>query len=163
MKTHNLTQGSPEWLAYRSTHFNASDAPAMLCVSPYKTRTELLHELHTGLSPEIDAATQRRFDAGHAAEAAARPLAESEIGEDLYQIVGSLEIDGLPLSASFDGLTMAEDIVWEHKLMNVNLAESLADGVIPDSYHPQLEQQLMVSGAGKALFMATSPDRTAME
>ena len=67
MKTHSLLQGSPEWLAYRSTHFNASDAPAMLGVSPYKTRTELLHELHTGLSPEIDAATQRRFDLGHAA------------------------------------------------------------------------------------------------
>jgi len=163
MRTHSLLQGSPEWLAYRSTHFNASDTPAMLGVSPYKTRTELLHELHTGLSAEIDAATQRRFDLGHAAEAAARPLAESEIGEDLYPVVGSLEIDGLPLSASFDGLTMAEDIVWEHKLMNVNLAESLADGIIPDIYHPQLEQQLMVSGAKKALFMATSADKTAME
>jgi len=163
MITHSLIQGSPEWLAYRSTHFNASDAPAMLGVSPYKTRAELLRELHTGLSPDVDAATQRRFDAGHAAEAAARPLAESEIGEDLYPVVGSLEIEGLPLSASFDGLTMAENIVWEHKLMNVNLAESLADGIIPDQYAPQLEQQLLVSGATKALFMATSADRTAME
>ena len=159
MKQHNLTQGSPEWLAYRATHFNASDAPAMLGVSPYKTRTELLHELHTGLSPEVDKATQRLFDAGHAAEAAARPIAEREIGEDLYPVVGS---EG-KLSASFDGLTMDESIAWEHKLMNVGLAESLANGIIPDSYHPQLEQQLMVSGAEKVLFMATSPDRTAME
>jgi predicted phage-related endonuclease len=131
----------------------------MLGVSPYKTRTELLHELHTGISPEVNTATQRRFDSGHAAEAAARPVAEREIGEELYPVVGS---EG-KLSASFDGLTMDGRIVWEHKLMNVDLADSLANGIIPDSYHPQLEQQLMVSGAEKALFMATSPDRTAME
>lgn len=159
MITHNILQGTPAWLAYRLQHFNASDAPAMLGVSPYKTRTQLLHELHTGIAPEVDTATQRRFDAGHSTEARARTLAEEIIGEELYPVTGS---EG-KLSASFDGLTMDERIVWEHKLMNVTLAESLADGVIPDSYHPQLEQQLMVSGAEKALFMATSLDQTAME
>lgn len=159
MKTHSLIQGSPEWLAYRAQHFNASDAPAMMGCSAYKTRTQLLHEIHTGLVPEVDAGTQSRFDAGHAAEAAARPLAEEIIGEELYPVTGS---EG-KLSASFDGLTMGENIVWEHKLMNVALADSLANGIIPESYHPQLEQQLMVSGADKALFMATSLDRTAME
>ena len=163
MKTHNLLQGSAQWHAYRATHFNASDAPAMLGISPYKTRSQLLHEIKTGLSPEVNPATQRLFDSGHDAEAAARPIAEREIGEDLFPQVGSLDVDGLPLSASFDGLTMDDSIVWEHKLMNVDLADSLANGIIPDSYHPQLEQQLMVSGAEKALFMATSADRTAME
>lgn len=159
MKTHDLVQGSQAWHAYRHAHFNASDAPAMLGVSPYKTRSQLLHELATGQVPAVDPATQRRFDAGHAAEAAARTVAEREIGEDLFPIVGS---EGR-LSASFDGLTMDDRIVWEHKLMNVDLADSLSRGIIPDQYHPQLEQQLMVSGAEKALFMATSPDRTAME
>ena len=159
MKTHDLIQGSAQWLAYRTQHFNASDAPAMLGVSPYKTRSQLLHELHTGLTPEVDQATQRRFDDGHAAESAARPMAEEIVGQDLYPVVGS---DG-ELSASFDGLVMDESIVWEHKLMNVDLAYSLADGVIPDQYHPQLEQQLLVSGAEKVLFMGTSLDRTAME
>lgn len=159
MKTHDLIQGSTQWLAYRTQHFNASDAPAMLGVSPYKTRSQLLHELHTGLTPEVDQATQRRFDDGHAAESAARPMAEEIVGQDLYPVVGS---DG-ELSASFDGLVMDESIVWEHKLMNIDLAYSLADGVIPDQYHPQLEQQLLVSGAEKVLFMGTSLDRTAME
>ena len=163
MKTHNLIQGSAQWHAYRATHFNASDAPAMLGISPYKTRSQLLHEIKTGLSPEVNPATQRLFDSGHDAEAAARPIAEREIGEDLFPQVGSLDVDGLPLSASFDGLTMDDSIVWEHKLMNVDLADSLARGIIPDSYHPQLEQQLLISGAEKALFMATSPCKTAME
>ena len=159
MKQHNLIQGSPEWHAHRANHFNASDAPAMMGCSPYKTRTQLLHEKHTGVTPEVDAATQRRFDAGHAAEAAARPCAEEVIGEDLYPVVGTTG----NLSASFDGMTMDGAIVWEHKLMNVALADKLASNIIPDQYHPQLEQQLMVSGAEKALFMATSSCRTAME
>ena len=159
MKQHNPVQGSPEWHAHRANHFNASDAPAMMGCSPYKTRTQLLHEKHTGVTPEVDAATQRRFDAGHAAEAAARPCAEEVIGEDLYPVVGTTG----NLSASFDGMTMDGAIVWEHKLMNVALADKLASNIIPDQYHPQLEQQLMVSGAEKALFMATSSCRTAME
>lgn len=159
MQIHNLIQGSKEWHAYRAQHFNASDAPAMLGVSPYKTRNQLLHELHTGMAPEVDPGLQRLFDAGHAAEAAARPLAEEIIGDDLYPVTGSLG----ELSASFDGLTMDGRIAFEHKLLNVDLAESLARGVIPDSYHPQMEQQLLVSGAEKVLFMATSADRTAME
>ena len=159
MTIHTLVQGSPEWHAYRAQHFNASDAPAMLGVSPYKTRNQLLHELHTGITPEVDPAMQRLFDTGHAAEAAARPLAEEIIGEDLYPVVGSLG----ELSASYDGLTMDGRIVFEHKLMNLDLAQSLANGIIPDSYHPQMEQQLLVSGAAKVLFMATSADRTAME
>lgn len=163
MKTHNLLQGTPAWHAYRTTMYNASDAAAMLGVSPYKTRTQLMHEQYTGITPEIDAQTQSRFDAGHAAEAAARPRAEEEIGEDLYAVVGSLEVEGLPLSASFDGLNMEGTVVWEHKLLNVALAESLSMHIIPEQYLPQLEQQLLVSGATKALFMATSADRTAME
>ena len=75
MKVHDLIQGSPEWLSYRTEHFNASDAPAMMGVSPYKTRTQLLHEMHTGIAADVDEATQRRFDDGHRVEALARPLA----------------------------------------------------------------------------------------
>ena len=65
MKIVQLTQGTPSWHAHRAQHFNASDAPAMMGVSPYKTRSELLHELATGMVPEVDASTQCRFDDGH--------------------------------------------------------------------------------------------------
>ena len=53
MKILDLIQGSPEWLAHRATHFNASDAPAMMGCSPYKTRAQLLREMHTGVVPEV--------------------------------------------------------------------------------------------------------------
>ena len=154
MKTHNLTQGTPEWHAYRAEHFNASDAPAMLGISAYESRTELLHRLATGIAPEIDAATQRRFDDGHRFEALARPIAESIIGEELYPVVGS---EG-KLSASFDGLTIDETICFEHKTLNGKLRNIQSSDELPAQYHAQIEQQLMVSGANKCLFMASKWD-----
>lgn len=155
MKTHSLLQGSPEWLAYRAQHFNASDAPAMMGCSAYKTRTQLLHEMHTGLTPDVDAATQRLFDAGHRYEALARPVAETIIGMDLYPVTGSSG----KLSASFDGLSMCETTAFEHKTLNAELSAVMlphATGLdLPLMYRVQMEQQLMVSGAERCLFMAS--------
>jgi putative phage-type endonuclease len=155
MQLHNLTQGSPEWHAYRAQYFNASDAPAMMGCSPYKTRTQLLHEQHTGMTPEVDAAQQRRFDDGHRYEALARPLAEEFIGQDLYPVVGS---EGR-YSASSDGLTMDETIGFEHKTLNDDLRAVLVDGCtgadLPMHYRVQMEQQLMVFGSERILFMAS--------
>ena len=155
MERHNLIQGSPEWLAFRKDHFTASDAPAMLGISPHKTREALLREKTTGIRPEVDAAAQRRFDEGHRIEALARPLAEKELAEELYPITGS---NG-KLAASFDGLTMLEDVVWEHKTLNQSLREVMqpkATGQdLPEHYRAQLEHQLMVSGASRALFTAS--------
>ena len=156
MKTLNLKQGTPEWLKTRLKHYTASEAAAMLGVSQYMSRNELLRLKKTGIQHDVDDATQARFDAGHASESCARQIAERMIGEDLYNVTGTAEIDGIPLLASFDGLTLMEDVVWEHKLLNDNLRESLRQRTIPDQYHPQLEQQLMVSGANRALFMTSS-------
>ncbi len=155
MKTLNLIQGTPEWAAHRATHYNASDAPAMMGCSPYKTRTQLLHEKHTGLTPDVDPATQRRFDDGHRFEALARPLAEKIIGETLYPITGS---EG-KLSASFDGLTMDYSVAFEHKTLSEVLRYTPWDEGngehLPMMYRAQMEQQLMVSGAERVLFMAS--------
>lgn len=152
MQTLDLLQGSPEWVAVRAKHFTASEAPAMLGLSKYVTRAELLRQKATGFVEEVGASKQRLFDAGHAAEAAARPIAERLIGEDLFPVTGSAEIDGLPLLASFDGLTMCEDVCWENKLWNDDFAQQARDSIVPDTHWPQLEQQLLLSGAGKVLF-----------
>ena len=164
MKLHQLIQGSADWHAHRATHFNASDAPAMMGCSPYKTRSQLLHEMHTGLVPEVDAATQRRFDDGHRFEALARTLAEAIIEDELYPVVGSRD----EYSASFDGLTMDRKIGFEHKTLNNELRSTFAaiDNVdwntefeagytLPLMYRVQLEQQCMVSNWSRILFMAS--------
>lgn len=160
MKIHDLIQGSPEWLAYRAEHFNASDAPAMMGCSVYKSRAELLREIHTGLAAPVDAGTQKRFDNGHRLEELARPLAEEFIGAELYPVTGS---NGR-LSASFDGLTMDESTAFEHKALNAGLRAAMRqeDGngneFLPLMYRVQMEQQLLVSGAERVLFMASKWD-----
>lgn len=158
MQLHNVPQGSAEWHALRAqpNTFTASEAPAMMGASKYMTRADLLRQKHTGLVADVDAAKQRLFDAGHATEAAFRPIAEEIIGDDLYPCTGSIEIDGLKLLASFDGLTMDRKTGFEHKLFNDNIAASLQfDGEPSSSYYWQLEQQLLVSGAEKILFVTS--------
>lgn len=155
MKIINAAQGSDEWLAIRAKHFTASEAPAMMGASKYMTRNELLKQKATGIVPEASEAKQRVFDEGHQAEADARPHAEALIGDELYPVTAMAEIDGLPLLASFDGLTMDESIAWENKLWNVELANSIHGREIPPHYYWQLEQQLLVSGAEKVLFMTS--------
>lgn len=155
MQIVKLIQGTPEWHAHRAKHFNASDAPAMMGFSSYKTRGQLLQQLKTGITPEVDAATQRRFDEGHKYEALARPLAEKAIGDELFPCVG---VDG-KYSASFDGITVDGAAIFEHKTLNNRLrflTDNHTGADLPEEYRVQMEHQLMVSGATGALFMATS-------
>lgn len=156
MQTLNgVLQGSPEWLTARSKHFCASEAAAMMGVSRYTTRTELLRQKATGLSEEVGAEKQRLFDRGHAAEAMARPIAEQIIGEELSPVVGVKDVEGLPLLASLDGMTFIGDVIWENKLPNVSLIEQVQRDQLESHYWAQLEHQLLVSGATRVLFTAS--------
>ncbi|WP_310637606.1 YqaJ viral recombinase family protein [Delftia acidovorans] len=165
MQIVNLTQGSPAWHQHRAQHWNASDAPAMMGCSSYKTRSELVRELATGIAPEADAATERRFADGHRFEALARPLAEEIIGEELSPCVGT---EG-KLSASFDGLTFMSDTAFEHKSLNDRLRavmyKDCTGADLPLQYQVQMEQQAAVAGCERILFMATkwAPDGTLLE
>lgn len=161
MEILNLIQGTDEWVAHRKKSLNASDAPAMMGCSSYKTRDQLIAERATGIIPEVDAMTQRLFDSGHRFEGLARPLAEKIIGEYLYPCTGLM--DGTRLSASFDGLTMLEEVAFEHKRMNSRLRDVLSTpgctgADLPMEYQIQMEQQCAVSGCERVLFMASDWD-----
>lgn len=149
---HNLLQGSDDWHAFRFDHHGASEAAAMLGLSKKVTRSELVRMKATGLAKEFsDWVQENILDYGHEVEALARPFAERIIGDDLYPATLSLGRE----SASCDGLNMAETIGFEHKQWNAELAASVRAGVLPDEHQPQVQQQLMVTGAEKWLFMAS--------
>ena len=152
MKILELVQGSQEWHDVRAKLFTASEAPAMMSVSKYMKRSELLKQKATGITPEVTPAQQRIFDKGHAAEASARPVAEKIINDELFPVTGQLEETSY--LASFDGITMMEDVIWEHKLINNDLRNATAK-TLDEHYKVQMDQQLMVSGANKCLFMAS--------
>jgi putative phage-type endonuclease len=159
MKIHNVQQGSVEWHNLRGSHYTASEAPAMMGVSKYMSRSELLKQDAIGIIPEVDAATQRRFNNGHAAEAGAREIAEEIIGQNLFPATVSEEVDGLPLLASLDGMTLDGEILWEHKLWNEELAQQVRDGNLHPMYLWQMCQQMLVTGAKKTLFMCSDGTR----
>lgn len=151
MKIHNVAQGSAEWLALRAQYRTASEAPAMMGASKYQTRTDLLAAKKTGISPDVTPSQQFIFDKGHATEAMARPLAEALIGEELYPIVAT-EGD---LLASMDGATMLGETLFEHKLWNESVVAQVKAGDLAPHYYWQLEQQLLVSGAERVIFVCS--------
>lgn len=155
MKVHNVHQGSPEWLALRASHFTASEAPAMMGASKYQSRADLLTQKKTGLVPEVNPAQQALFDRGHATEAMARPLVEELIGDELFPVVGT---EG-NLLASMDGATVMCDTLFEHKLWNEKLANQVRAGELDPHYYWQLEQQLLVSGAERVIFVCSDGTR----
>jgi predicted phage-related endonuclease len=147
-----LKQGSELWQQVRLNHFTASESCAMMGASKYQTRDALLKLKATGIAPEVTDAQQVLFNKGHAAEAAARPIIEAIIGQEFYPVTGSLEVEGLPLLASFDGITLDETIVFEHKLWNQKLSAAVHNDDLEPHYFWQLEHQLLVSGAEKIVF-----------
>lgn len=156
MKVVELIQGTPEWHAHRAQHLNASDAPAMLGASTNHSRTDLIRELAAGVPREFsDFVQERVIDPGHEFEAQARAIAEQLVGEDLYPVTG---VAG-KYSASFDGLTLLEDIAWEHKRLNQTLRDAMFDGCtgtdLPLMYQIQMEHQAMVSQCERVFFMAS--------
>ena len=81
------------------------------------------------------------LDKGHEAEASIRPYVEEVIGQPLYPVTVT---NGGKESASLDGMTMDEEIGWEHKQWNEALAEAVRNNVLPEEHYPQVQQQLMM-------------------
>ncbi|EPC6134731.1 YqaJ viral recombinase family protein [Vibrio cholerae] len=152
MKILDLVQGTQAWLDARLQLRTASEAPAMMGESKYISRDQLLDH-KKGWTSIVNEFVLKLYAEGHEAEEKARPIAERILGEELSPICGQQE-DSL-LMASFDGITMFGDVLFEHKLWNKTLAENVMNNVLEPNYYWQLEQQLMVSGAQKVLFMVS--------
>lgn len=147
-------QNSQAWQEWRAGVYGASDAAAMLGISPYKSRDALLHEKATGKTAPVSEWMQGLFAAGHAAEAAIMDELEESVGEPLYNLVG--EIDNR-IAASFDGITYDHKTIIEHKLLrNSNASrkrfDMAAHGELAEHDMAQVQQQLLVSGAERCLF-----------
>ncbi len=161
MKEHTVEQGSPEWLALRQNYFTASEAPAMMGDSTFTTRDQLLHQKKTGSVPEVGEFLQKKFDEGHAAEESARPLADAIVGSPLFPTTGTVTVDGLPLLASFDGITF-DNTKWSLNTSCWNPRSWLgmiraARTLMGSAYFWQLEQQLLVANEAERVFCLSAP------
>lgn len=154
MNVLNLTQGSDEWKKARLSYLCASEAPAMMNCSKFMSRNQLLDLKKGWINNPIGAFKQAIIDKGHEFEDAAREILEFEIFEELLPVVGFVEIEGLKLFSSFDGLS-ENGYLWEHKGWNAILGENVKNGVIEEHYYWQLEQQMLIAGVDQANFMVS--------
>ena len=152
METHNLVQGSEDWHKFRMTHFGASEASAMLGISPYLTRNELLRYKAIGKSKEYSDYVQKNIlDYGHEVEAMARAILEESMGEELFPATCSEN----EFSASCDGITIDYSTAFEHKQFNESLFSLVESGIVPDHYYAQCQQIMLVTGAEKVIFVCS--------
>lgn len=160
MQIHPLEQGTEAWNQFRLTHYGASEAAAMLGLSKKASRAELLRLKYLGDAKQFsDWVQENILDRGHEVEALARPLVEDLIGEELYPTTCSAQLmpdwASYEMSASCDGLTIGEDVAFEHKQYNAELFASVSAGIVPEEHMPQCQQVLMVTGAKHLLFVVS--------
>lgn len=150
-----VEQGNEEWLNIRKSWVGgASEAPAALGVSKYKSRSKLIEE-RLGFGEEITDFQKKKFQEGHGSEEKARKVLEIERMEDFPPAIFKVEVEGLILGASLDGLSEDGTTIFEHKLYNKDLAANLKRGLIDPHYSIQLDQQLLCSGAEEVLFITS--------
>ncbi|MBW9334547.1 endonuclease [Herbaspirillum sp. RU 5E] len=164
MQIHPLEQGTEAWDQFRLTHYGASEAAAMLGLSKKASRAELLRLKYLGDAKQFsDWVQENILDRGHEVEALARPLVEEMIGEELYPTTCSAQLmpawASYEMSASCDGLTIGEDLAFEHKQYNADLFASVSAGIVPEEHLPQCQQVLMVTGAQELYFVVSDGTR----
>lgn len=161
MRQLNLTQGSDEWKAVRGKYLTASEASMIMDCHAQVSRAELLRMKATGTEQEFSQwFSERVLENGHRVEALARPIIEARIGEELFPVVGVDDTD--TYLASFDGITLVGDTVWECKQWNQEKAADVKNQRVPICDYWQVVHQLMVSGADKGIYTVTdgTPENT---
>lgn len=161
----HIEQNTPTWEVWRQTRFGASDAAAMLGISPYKTRAQLLREKQ-GVSTKISDYQRELYAAGHAAEKAILPHLEDIAGQPITPCVYEGEDR---IAASLDGINFEGTLIIEHKLLRDSGAsrkrfDMATRGELTAHDMAQVQQQLMVSGAEKCWFVVSdgTPDNMAI-
>ena len=141
-----LTQGSPEWHAYRLSRRNASESAAVLGISPWMTPYQLWL-VKTGRSvTKVTHAMQRGTDM--------EPMARAAYEEKTGLVMQPLVLESQGYSASLDGMTLEGDLVLEIKCplrgTRSDLWLDVSAGQVPKHYAIQVQHKLMVSGAALA-------------
>lgn len=148
MRTTDLIQRTPAWLAWREQGISASDAGAVLGLSPYKTPWRLWAEKSGLLRPE-DLSSNPLVQRGIALEDQARGDFEERHGTILLPLCGEAEEHPV-IRASFDGIDdtgrpVEIKVPSEQTYLQI-LEQGRASGAY-ELYWPQVQCQLFVAGA----------------
>ena len=146
----SLAQNTPEWLAKRKSFIGASDASAIMGVSPWKTAYTLWQEKLDLVNSPAMTDTMKR---GHDLEEHGRRYFENVMKMSLSpKVVFSNK--HYFMMASLDGITEDGKIACEIKCPGHADHEIAKEGEIPPKYIPQLQHQLAVTGLDKMYYVS---------
>lgn len=133
-----MEQGSAAWLKWRQEGIGGSDAASIMGVSPYRTVLQIYEDkLGIGKPFVPNWATNR----GHELEPEAR--ADYELRYQIFAPPALAIHKEYPwLRASLDGYNEELGIILE-----IKCGSGKDHGTVPEKYFPQLQHQLMVTGA----------------
>lgn len=156
MKLVTLRQRSPEWLRWRSQGIGGSDAAAVVGLSPWTTRFQLLQEKVAALR----GAEPKSFDSF--AMARGRRL-EPVVAQAYRDITGfdaadcCAEHDTLPyVRASYDGYVASHNLPVEIKCPNRQSHLEALSGKVPAYYVPQCHHLMAVCGSLRLHYVSYS-------
>ena len=151
-----MEQRTAEWHALRKTKIGASDASAILGMSPYKTAYDLWLEKTSPMieQPHINPYMQRGIDL----EPEALKVFEAETGYLMTPKVLISEKNDFMI-ASLDGYEFDGKTAVEIKCPGKKDHEcAYYDGKIPEKYIPQLQHQLAVTGLDSMFYFSYTPE-----
>ena len=150
-----LTQGTPEWLAWRRLGIGASDAPTILGENPWKTADALLQERLGEPKEFVPNAAMMR---GTALEPEARARYIAVTGIEVAPVC--LQSTHFPwLRASLDGFTCDGSAAVEIKCGESVYRRTAQHNAVPDYYYGQLQHALAVTGLQSIDFFCYLPGR----
>jgi putative phage-type endonuclease len=138
------------WEQWRNEGIGSSDAPVIMQRSPWKTPYQLWEE-KTGLRTfeSTNWATQR----GHRMEPMARAHIEFMLDREFPPVLAEHPTFNF-LRASLDGYCKETNTILEIKCPGAEDHAKAREGNVPEKYYPQLQHQLLVTGAEKAIYLS---------
>lgn len=137
-----MEQNTDSWLEWRRKGIGASDAPIIMGVSPWKTPHQLWEE-KMGLTQSQGSYITEK---GHAMEPKAKANFELEQDDDFPTML-AVNTNHNWLRASLDGFNKEKNEIVEIKFSGKEDYENAKKGEVPAKYWPQIQHQLLVTGA----------------
>jgi putative phage-type endonuclease len=143
-----LPQNSKQWLAWRKSGLGASDAPIIMGVSPFTSRFELwLEKTGIGERPDFHPMAIKAMARGTLLEPKARECYEKKVGGNRFEPLNVIHSKYDFIRASLDGYNAEYNRIVEIKCPGIKDLEEARMGRVPKKYYPQVQLQLMLTGA----------------
>jgi putative phage-type endonuclease len=161
LKVETVLQNTADWEKLREGKIGASDANIIMGVSDFCTPRELYLK-KKGLAKEEENKSTFVQDKGHRLEEKCRALFELETFMDWPSVV-ALHSEYSWFMASLDGYNEELNENWECKYVGQEDFEQVKNGHMLSWYVPQVQAQMIVSGAKVCNFNVITEDKEAKE